>query len=427
MNRLLKNLLSIVICFSLTIPMICLTGCGGKVFRISNCEDYIDEELLSEFEDYYSQKTGEKIQIEYTTFGTLEELYTNMKRGDKYDLVCPSDYMIEKLAREGMLQPLNLSETGTYNTLVSPYIKSVLESVKWGEDESLAKYSAGYMWGTLGLVYNSAKITDVNDMKSWSSLWLDKYKTKFSIKDSMRDTYFIGLAKNFKQELETAKNNYKNNTITLSDYKTILNSCFNNVDANVISAVEQSLLDLKDRSWGLEVDSGKNDIVSGNIDIYFAWSGDAVYAMDEAEEDGVYLNYEVPEEGSNVWFDGWCVPKGSENIEIAKEFIEFISTPESVKRNMEYIGYVSCIAGDEIFDYVQSKYASKTNGAPYVVDLSYFFGEGSYAVATETINRQFSAQYPSKEVIDRCVIMNYFNDEANDKITSMWAKISVSN
>ena len=109
---------------------------------------------------------------------------------------------------------------------------------------------------------------------------------------------------------------------------------------------------------------------------------------------------------------------------IAKEFIEYISTPNSVKRNMDYIGYVSCIAGEEIFSYVCDNYGDD-NGA-YEVDLTYFFGEGNYVVKTNTIGRQFSAQYPSKETIDRCVIMNYFSDDANEKITTMWAQISVA-
>lgn len=424
----IKNkILSIILSLALTLPVLAVTGCSDAVtFRISNCEDYIDEDLLDEFEDYYKDKTGVKIKVEYTTFGTLEELYTNIKRGDKYDLVCPSDYMIEKMAREGMLKPLSLSETGVYNTSVSPFIKSTLESVKWGENSeySLATYSAGYMWGTLGLVYNNAKISKKNDMKSWSSLWDSKYEDKFTIKNSMRDTYFIGLAKHFKTELLAQKLLYSTGLINLDTYRANLSAYFNNSETNVINSVEQELQTLKAKSWGLEVDSGKNDIVLGNTDIYFAWSGDAVYAMDEAEEDGVILSYEVPEEGSNLWLDGWCIPQTSNNEDIANEFIEFISTPNAVKRNMDYIGYVSCIAGEEIFDYVVDTYGNSEG--EYIVDLTYFFGNGNYVVKTDTLGRQFSAQYPEKDVIDRCVLMNYFNDTANEKITTMWTKISVA-
>ena len=427
MKSLKSKILSIILSLSLTLPVLAVTGCSDAVtFRISNCEDYIDEDLLDEFEDYYKEKTGVKIRVEYTTFGTLEELYTNMKRGDKYDLVCPSDYMVEKMAREGMLKPLALDANGTYNTTVSPFIKSTLESVTWGEngEYSLATYAAGYMWGTLGLVYNDARITNKADMKSWSSLWDSKYEDKFTIKNSMRDTYFIGLAKHFKNELLSAKQSYAGGNITLNEYKSTLSTYFNNSNTSVISAVESELLNLKAKSWGLEVDSGKNDIVLGNTDIYFAWSGDAVYAMDEAEEDGVTLKYEVPEEGSNVWFDGWCIPATSTNDEISKEFIEFISCYDSVSRNMDYTGYVSCIAGSDVFDYVVDTYGAQ-NGE-YSVDLGYFFGDGNYVVKTNEIGRQFSAQYPAKEVIDRCVIMNYFNDTANEQISTMWTRISVA-
>ena len=424
----IKNkILSIILSLALTLPLISVTGCSDAVtFRISNCEDYIDEDLLDEFEDYYEEKTGTKIKVEYATFGTLEELYTNIKRGDEYDVICPSDYMIEKMAREGMLKPLSLDANGTYNANVSPFIKSTLESVTWGEngEYSLATYAAGYMWGTLGLVYNDAKVGSNADMQSWSSLWDNKYEDKFTIKNSMRDTYFIGLAKHFKNELLLAKQSYESGAITLEAYRALLSTYFNNSETDVINAVEAELQSLKTKSWGLEVDSGKNDIVLGNIDIYFAWSGDAVYAMDEAEEDGVTLKYEVPEEGSNLWLDGWCIPATSTNEDIANEFIEFVSGADAVKRNMDYIGYVSCIAGSEIYDYVVDSYG--TQDGQYEVDLGYFFGSGNYVVKTDILGRQFSAQYPSKEVIDRCVLMNYFNDTANEKITTMWTRISVA-
>ena len=107
-----------------------------------------------------------------------------------------------------------------------------------------------------------------------------------------------------------------------------------------------------------------------------------------------------------------------------KEFIEFISCYDSVSRNMDYTGYVSCIAGGDVFDYVVDTYGAQ-NGE-YSVDLGYFFGDGNYVVKTNEIGRQFSAQYPAKEVIDRCVIMNYFNDTANEQISTMWTRISVA-
>ncbi len=433
MNKIIKKLLSVLACFSLILPMATLTGCGERVFRISNCEDYIavDEEtgknLAEQFEKYYEEKTGEKIKVDYTTFGTLEDLYNNMKMGDEYDLICPSDYMIEKMAREDMLQPLNLESDGVYNTSVSPYIKSVLEGVTWGEGESLSKYAAGYMWGTLGLVYNDATVTNKEDMKSWTSLWDSKYEGKFTIKDSVRDTYFIGLAKHYAQDLLSASetfNSSNKDAVAVNSYQTLLSSKFNSTLDADIDAVKGLLLTLKQKSKGMEVDSGKNDIVNGNIDVYFAWSGDAVYAISEASEDNVTLKYEVPKEGSNVWFDGWCIPKDSQNSDIAKEFIEYISSSENVIKNMDYTGYTSCISGQEVFNYVKDCY--EVSGGGLYHDLSYFFGNGEFSIETDSLDGQFITQYPTKDIINRCVVMHYFEDASNEKIMTMWAEIKTN-
>ena len=426
MKRLLSVFLSAVMLATVSVLGI-ISGCGNTTtLRICNWEDYIsvDEEsgetLAEEFEQYYLDKTGQKIKVEYSTFGTCEELYNTLKiEGDVYDLICPSDYMIEKMAREDMLEKLELSIGGNYNKNLSPYIKSVFESIKWGEngENNLSQYAAGYMWGTMGLVYNSAKVSD-NDMKSYSSLWNnDSFKNKFTIKDSVRDTYFICLAKVFENELKSLDK-------TAPDYNQKLTSYFNATDSSTIEKVRTALTTLKSRSKGMEVDSGKNDIVNGNIDVYFAWSGDAVYSMNEAETENVTLKYSVPEEGSNVWFDGWCIPKGSSQKALAQEFIDFISSTENAVKNMDYIGYVSCMAGDGIYDYVKQTYG--VDNGVHSVDLSYFFsGEqvGDYVVKTNTLGRQFSAQYPSFDVINRCAVMSYFNDNANTKINEMWMAV----
>lgn len=399
------------------------SGCGGSPdLRVYNCYDYIDESLIEEFEDYYKEKTGKAIKVEYSCFDTPEDCYNSLKiDGSAYDLVCPSDYMIEKMAREDMLEEITMPEDGAYSQNVSPFIKNKFNEISWG-DKSLANYAAGYMWGTLGLVYNTEKV-NADDMKSWSYLWNDAIKGRFTIKNSVRDTYFIGLAKHYQAELES----YKSLT-DLAEYAAKLKDAFNDTEEATVNAVKNDLIDLKKRSKGLEVDSGKDDIIKGNIDVYFAWSGDAVYAMSQGlyDEEGnelpaekqVVLDYSVPEEGSNVWFDGWCVPKGAKNKDLAIEFIDFISMPKSVIKNMDYIGYVSCIAGSDVFDWVKETYGSESGET---TDLSYFFGNGNYSVTSEDLS--FFAQYPAKSVIDRCVVMNYFPDAANERITNMWVEV----
>ena len=382
-TRVLSSLITLV----LILTAFSMFGCKkyDTVLKVYNCYDYIDESLISAFETNYKAETGKSIKVEYSCFDTPEVAYNGLKMdGTAYDLVCPSDYMIEKMAREGMLQKFSLETDGNYMTNVSPYIKSVFESISWGDGENLAQYAAGYMWGTLGLVYNAAEVPD-SDMETWLTLWSSAYSQKFTIKNSVRDTYFIGLAKYFENELAQAKATYEDDG-DFNTYQNALKGYFNATDAATVSAVKDILISLGNNCKGLEVDSGKEDIIKGAIDVYFAWSGDAVYAIGEAEENNVTLKYYVPNEGSNVWFDGWVIPKASTKTEEAKAFIEFLSKPENVIKNMDYIGYVSVIAGEEIFDYVCENY-DEDEGEE--IDLCYFFGDGDFKV-TSSENRGIS-------------------------------------
>ena len=184
---------------------------------------------------------------------------------------------------------------------------------------------------------------------------------------------------------------------------------------------------MKNNIFGFEVDSGKTDIATGKITINFAWSGDAVYSMDFSEEDPVNkeLYYSVPEEGSNIWFDGWVMPKGA-NKKLAQRFMDFVCLPDIAVKNMEKIGYTSAIGGDDVLDMINDWYGV-TDGE-YEVDLSYFFGDtvsdekktdGKVIVKTDTLGRQFSAQYPTIDVVTRCAIMKDFGD-MNDTVMAMW-------
>ena len=489
-----------VLILTAILSLFSFAGCGSAetqtVLRICNCEDYIDESILSVFEEKYN------VKIEYSTFGTLENLYNDIIiTPDRYDLICPSDYMIEKMAKEGMLQKISFTENGNYNTYVSPYIKDTFENIKWNDgQDSLADYAGCYMWGTLGLVYNPEYV-DHEDMKSWSSLWSEKYKTQSTIKDSIRDSIFMGMAYANKAELDMLSLKLKNGEIDVAAYNSRLSVIFNDTSEESVEKVEKCLKDLKKNIYGFEVDSGKNDVASGKININFAWSGDAVYAMDQAEEQGVELCYSVPDEGSNVWFDGWCVPKSSKQADLAVKFIEFLSDPEIACINMEYIGYTSGLGGERLFEnaiewygvsslveseityaeyealveeaknneekaaeleefletYVILKNEKKIYESVYVgesvtetddgcfvsvsyydeesdavvteevevykADLSYFFGEGEYVLYTETLGRQFSAQYPTEDIINRCVVMNCYDEEANARITLSWERV----
>ena len=423
MKNTFKKIVSILLCFMLTIPMVSLFACGSSAdLKIYNCYEYIDESLVEAFEQEYD------VKVEYTCFDTPEDCYNKINMGSKYDLICPSDYMIEKMAREDMLEEIILPENGAYRQNVSPYIDNVFKSISWqnnGATKSLYNYAAGYMWGTLGLVYNSNNVNE-SEVTSWSSLW-NTNKT-FSVKDSVRDTYFICLAKKYNSELISLKNQFQNSEITLETYQNNLKAKFNDTSETTVQSVETILRDLCDKALALEVDDGKDRIIRGETDIYFAWSGDAVYAISEALDQDISLKYSVPEEGSNVWFDGWCVPKGAQNKDLALKFIDFISRPENVAQNMEYIGYVSCIGGSDVFNWVVDTYSSTTGTE---IDLNYFFKGASdtndYKITVDLNSVDgimFSAQYPAKNIIDRCVVMNYFPSEDNERIVNMWMDIT---
>jgi spermidine/putrescine transport system substrate-binding protein len=193
--------------------------------------------------------------------------------------------------------------------------------------------------------------------------------------------------------------------------------------------------------YGFEVDSGKNDIVLGNIDAYVAWSGDAAYAIDVAageveDEDGSIventraLSYYIPDEGSNIWFDGFCMPSGSDNEDAVYEFLNFISSPDSVYRNMDYTGYTSMVGGDEIFENIVLEWFDYSEDEDYTeddlvaVDLSYFFGEGDYTVYTiKDGYGRLMAQYPTLEIANRCAIMSYFDSDTLLNVNDMWESV----
>lgn len=447
MKRFLTFLLSLV----LMLPTISLVGCAKedtdkKVIRICNCEDYIQEELLEKF----TEETG--IEVIYSTYGTNENLYNELViNPNSYDLVVPSEYMIEKLAVEGRIQPILKNTTyasrlSDYEQNISPFIKERLKGIKiTGQntvsDTTLYDYMVGYMWGTMGWVYNTDNVSE-NDVKNWDSVFKNpNLNGKITIKDAVRDSYIIGLAMVYKDELSVTTDNQ---TIT---------EILNRTDDNSIKLVGEKLNSLKNQLYGFEVDSGKNDIVLGNIDAYVAWSGDAAYAIDvaaglyEDEEVGelekeVPLSYYIPDEGSNIWFDGFVMPSGSTNYDAVYKFLEFISRSSSVYENMNYTGYTSMIAKGKDFElededgkpYSTNLYdevvvnwfdeSEALGGEGIEVDLSYFFGEGvEPIIVSEESYGRLIAQYPEFKQVQRCAVMSYFDSDKIMSINEMWEEV----
>ena len=428
------------------------------VLRISNWEEYIDlgewdeeevidldeetyilgvNEMTADFVDWYYETYGKKVRVEYSTFGTNEELYNQITIGDVYDLVCPSEYMIMKMMRENMLVPFSKNfyddsiENNYYAKGVSPYIKGVYDELSI-EGESISKYAAGYMWGTLGLVYNPEEVSE-EEASHWNLLANKDFYKRVTVKDSVRDAYFAAIALDYFDEITSE------DFITSPDYHKKLDEILNRTDVETVDSVEKILTDFKENAYAFETDSGKADLVTGKVVANEQWSGDAVYTMDQADEDDVTLYYSAPLEGTNLWFDGWVMLEKGIGNDLEKQmaaeaFVNFVSKPENAIRNMYYIGYTSVISGgdsDMVYDYLLWNYEAEDDEENVVdYDVSYFFTDDEeeaedYIVtaAYEQTKRQLYAQYPTKDVVDRSVVMQCFPEEGNIRINRMWTNV----
>lgn len=465
-----KKIISYLMCLVLLIAnTVVLSGCDESsddeviVLRVSNWEEYIDEGdwdeeetielengtvicsetgMIEDFEVWFYETYGKKVKVEYSTFGTNEELYNQMSMGDTYDLVCPSEYMIMKMMAEDMLLPFSDSfydtsiEENYYSKGVSPYIKGVYDNLSIN-GECLSKYAAGYMWGTLGIVYNPEEVTE-EDASHWNMLLMEKFNKRVTIKDSVRDAYFAGNSI-YNEDLLMS-----DEFINADDYFEQMEVVLNSTDKQTVDAVEEILSDIKDNVYSFETDSGKADMVSGKVVANQQWSGDAVYTLDQAEEEGVILCYSAPVEATNLWFDGWCMLKdgidGDADKQLAAEaFVNFMSMPENAIRNMWYIGYTSVISGgedDSIFQYAEFLYSSDDEEDMVPYSTAYFFTGAdedtldeetleTYTIYTyeDQLNRQLFAQYPPEDVMERSVVMAYFDKEGNERINQMWLNV----
>lgn len=428
------------------------------VLRVCNWEEYIDlgdwEEderieldngveilgvnpLYEDFEEWYFETYGKKVRVEYSCFGTNEDLYNQLNLGDTYDLVCPSEYMIMKLMAEDRLEPYSeefYDKNNNYNYYinnVSPYIYEMLESNEIN-GESWSRYAAGYMWGITGVLYNPEKVTEA-EAATWKIFGNEKFKRQVTLKDNVRDSYFAALG------ILKADTLTDEDFINAPDYAQRLEDEMNDVSGETVDKAQDLLDRLMDNLYSLETDSGKADMITGKIVANYQWSGDAVYAMDQADEDDFMLKFAVPEEGTNLWFDGWVMLKNGINNNAqqkhaAEAFVNFVSRTDSAVRNMYYIGYTSSISGTQddttVYDYINWCYGaepSETDTISYPV--GYFFSgnseDGNYVISAsaDQMGRQLSAQYPSEEVMRRTAVMRYFDEDASKVINRMWINV----
>lgn len=375
-----------------------LAGCSedrAHILKVYNWADYIDEELLDEFEQWYEEQTGEPVKIIYQTFDINETMLSKIELGhEDYDVVCPSDYIIERMLANDLLLPLerDFGETPDYLDNVAPYISQKLSEID-GHGKDANDYCVGYMWGTVGLIYNPKYISD-EEVKDWSVLKNPDYKGKVLMKDAFRDVYTALLIALNKEALDSGEKDLRSLPFDTSE--------------GSIKLVEDYLNSFKESVCGWEADFGKEQMTKELAWINLSWSGDAQWAIDEAEAIGMELRYAVPETGSAIWFDGWVIPKYAQNVKAARYFINFMCKPENALRNMDMTGYVSAIGGDEVLE-------SMTDTTEYEpIDVSYFFGPQADSACINPV------LYPDNSIVERCGMMH---DAGTEELLKMWSRV----
>ena len=381
---------------------LCLVGCSkgrDNILKVYNWADYIDEELIGEFEQWYQEQTGESVTIIYQTFDINETMLSKIELGhEDYDVVCPSDYIIERMLKHNLLIPIDKDFGSTPNYLggVSPYIEDKLSQID-GDGKNANDYCAAYMWGTVGIIYNPKYIPE-DEVKSWDVLKNPAYSGKLLMKDAYRDVYTSLLISLNHDAIASGEKDIKEITFDVSDES--------------VKLVEDYINSFKNSVAGWEADFGKEQMTKELAWLNLSWSGDAQWAIDEAAEIGLDLSYHIPESGSAVWFDGWVIPKYAQNIKAARYFINFMCMPENAIRNMDMTGYVSAVGGDDVLEYMIDEQEYDP------VDASYFFGEGAECVCVNPV------MYPAKAVIDNCGMMH---DVGTEKLLRMWSRVKGDN
>lgn len=308
-----KTAILLILLLSLTFIFV---GCSKSkddtvVLNVFNYGEYIDMDVLDEFEE----ATG--IKINYEIYPTPEDMYTKVKTGSaEYDLIISSDYMVERLINEGMVQEID------YNNI--PNYKNISDTFKKQPYDSEGKFTVPYFWGTLGVLYN----TDIvkGTATSWDLLWDEKYAGQILMMDSQRDSLGAALKK--------------------------LGYSLNTTSEKELEEAKQLLIKQKPLVMAYVVDEVRDMMIGDEAAIALLWSGEAVAAMDENDK----LNYYVPEEGSNIWVDAMFIPKTSTHKKETEEFINFLCDKDITLRNIDYVWYstVNTEAIKEVDDFLMN-------------------------------------------------------------------------
>lgn len=271
---------------------------GEDTLYIYSWGDYLDPEVITQFEE----ETG--IHVVLDEYDTNESMYPRVKEGaTSYDLICPSDYMIQKMAENDLLQPLDYAKLPNAKKYIGKAFLAQAES--YDPDN---RYSIPYCWGTVGIMYNT-KMVD-GDVDSWAVLFDPKYKDEILMQDSARDAFMIPLR--------------------------LLGASMNTKDPATLEKARDMLIAQKPLVQAYGVDDIRDKLASGEAALGVIYSGEAINLM-EANPDLAFCA--APKEGTNLWMDGWVIPKNAKHVENAHRFIDFLCRPDIAAKNFEALGY----------------------------------------------------------------------------------------
>ena len=295
---------TVALLLTLSLAVLPLTACGSASSSGSNGEvvvynwgEYIDPDTVSMFEE----ETG--IKVIYDEFETNEIMFPKIEAGaSKYDVVCPSDYMIKKMIENDLLAEINYDNV--------PNAKANIGQQYWDMSKEFDpgnKYSVPYCWGTVGILYNKTMVEGPVD--SWSILWDEKYADNILMQDSVRDAFMVALK--------------------LNGYS------MNSVNPEELNAAKESLIAQKPLVQAYVIDQVRDKMIGNEAAIGVIYSGEAIFTQRENPD----LEYVIPKEGTNVWIDSWVITKNAPNKENAEKFIDFMCRPDIALKNFEYITY----------------------------------------------------------------------------------------
>lgn len=395
-----KPIVFLTVLFAVVTAFGMFTGCTKREDKliIRNWGEYMDPEVYEGFEEWYKEQTGKTVKVDYDEFSTNEDMYTQITVSNAdYDLVCPSDYMAERMIENNYAQKIDTEIFDIHQEGL--FYDGLMEMAVTVDPEN--EYFVPYVWGTMGIMYNTEQVSDAEAMKSWEALWSADYSGKILMKDSVRDSYSIAQIYNKRNELKAA-DDY---AVYGEHYQALLDSIFSTANAQTIAEAKATLLAQKPLLEKYEVDDGKESMLSGQTDAVLGlfWSCDAGYIM--TEEGGQKFMYVVPEEGSNVWVDGWIIPAGAKNAEAANWFLKYICQADVAKQNMDWLG--TSVAVKSAMEAAKSELEEETfEGAV----------DGFKEMYLEMV-------FPSEETLRRCKIMRDFGEEMSAALDEMWTEV----